>query len=60
MKTITKLLTVALFGSMLGLSSCCTEMDTPEVLQAYLEYHHPKTVAVKGYDAYFDISDGML
>ena len=60
MKTITKLLTVALFGSMLGLSSCCTEMDTPEVLQAYLEYHHPKTVAAKGYDAYFDLSDGML
>lgn len=60
MKTVTRLLTIAMFGGMLGLSSCCNEIQTPEVLNAYLEYHQPKVIMADGYNAYFDLSDGML
>lgn len=60
MKTITKLLIMAMFGGMFGFSSCCNEIQTPEVLQAYLEYHQPKVVLADGYNAFFDLSDGML
>lgn len=46
-----------------SVSSCFffqKETPVPEVLQAYIEYHTPKSQVEKGYDAYFDLSDGLL
>ena len=46
--------------SALCLSSCCCETPIPEILNAYQEYHQPKVDVEKGYNAYFDLSDGLL
>ena len=46
--------------SALCLSSCCSETPIPEILNSYQEYHQPKVDVEKGYNAYFDLSDGLL
>ncbi len=45
---------------LLTLTSCPNGPYYPEILQAYQEYHQPKVDFEKGYDAYFDLSDGLL
>lgn len=50
-------------GIILPLISSCSQQETPipEVLQAYLEYHLPERQQPEsGYNAYFDLSDGLL
>lgn len=45
-------------------SSCCLfncdETPIPGVLNAYIQYHAPQSEIPKGYNAYFDLSDGLL
>lgn len=40
--------------------SCKTPLSTPEVLHAYQEYKYSEEKRIDNYNAYFDLSDGLL
>lgn len=51
---------VLMVGAISLFSACGSGTSMPEVLYAYTFYHQPKAQAADGYDAYFDLSDGLL
>ena len=51
-------------GIMLPVFSSCSffksQTPMPEVLQAYVQFHNPQFEIKEGYNAHFDLSDGLL